>query len=282
MFNFVLKQNEGKPKIEFQPLFDTLKIGFKLSEPDYDIGIDQERISSLEALQEDTLFSTQNYFYMMGDLVSNGMMDYQGRVIPVAYPSQDGQDGHVRIEFYGKDAGYPQVRLSWRTKGDSTIHEKVKKLPALAMGAPRLVAASLKAGQPGAESLTWRLPADFHNYEFENWIKLEPEEQVERSVFSAEQGAGQLHWLERMHAAGLYRDSIAYPHLEELRFEFELPLQLWASEHTKNDVVASQLKMLEPATKRPQIADLTPGRSMDKDTLSRGTSRLGLQPKSIY
>ncbi len=256
--NFILQQNDGKPRVEFQPLFDTLKITFKLSEPDYDIGIDQERISSLEALQEDTLFSTQNYFYMLGDLFSNGMMDYQGRVIPVAYPSQDGQDGHVRIEFYAKDAGYPQVRLTWRAKGDNAIHEKVHKLPALAVGTPRLVAATLNAGQQGLSSLTWRLPADFQNYDFENWIKLEPEEQVERSVFSAEQASGQLSWLERMHDAGLYREFLSYPHLRQLRFEFELPLPLWASEHTKNEVAATQLRVLTPPKNRPQIADFTP------------------------
>ena len=262
--NFVLRQNDGRPRTEFQPLFDTLKITFKLSEPDYDIGIDQERISSLEALQEDTLFSTQNYFYMMGDLFSNGMMDYQGRVIPVAYPSQDGQDGHVRIEFYAKDAGYPQVRLTWQVKGDTAVHEKVHKLPALAVGSPRLVAATLKSGESAVESLTWRLQADFQNYDFDNWIKLEPEEQVQRSVVSAEQAVGQLLWLERMHDAGIYRESLSYPHLQQLRFEFELPPHLWAAEHTKSEVAVAQLKIPAPANKRPQITDFTPA-AVDKE-----------------
>ena len=87
IFKLIVQQNDGKPKIEFQPLFDTLKITFKMSEPDYEIGIDQERISSLEALQEDTFFSTQNFFFMMGDMMSTAKMDYQGRVIPVSYPS---------------------------------------------------------------------------------------------------------------------------------------------------------------------------------------------------
>ncbi len=39
-----------------------------MSEPDYEIGLEQERISSLEGLQEDTFFNTENFFYMLGDL----------------------------------------------------------------------------------------------------------------------------------------------------------------------------------------------------------------------
>ncbi len=192
---------------------------------------------------------------MMGDLESNGMMDYQGRIIPVAYLPQDGQDGHVRIEFYAKDAGYPQVRLAWRYEGDPAEHEKVRKLPALASGNPRLVAARLMAGQEGVESLTWRMHSDFDKYDFREWIKLEPEEQVEHSLFAAEQGRAQLQWLERMHGAGLYRDSLAYPHLAGMRFEFELPQKLWAPEHTKSEVAAAQFKVVEPLVKRPQITD---------------------------
>ncbi len=151
IFKLIMQQNDGKPKVEYQPLFDTLKISFKMSEPDYKIGIDQERISSLEALQEDTFFSTQNFFYMMGDLMSTAKMDYQGRVIPVSYPSIEGQDGHVRVEYYAKDAGFPQVRLSWKL--DGAEHEKVRELPALNAGSARLVAARVASGTEGVQSL---------------------------------------------------------------------------------------------------------------------------------
>ncbi len=56
-------------------------------------------------------------------------MDYQGRIIPVAYPTRDGEDGEVHIEFYAKDAGFPKVRLAWKTEGDPEEHEKVQELP---------------------------------------------------------------------------------------------------------------------------------------------------------
>ena len=43
-----------------------------------------------------------------------------------------------------------------------------------------------------------------------------------------EQARGQLHWLDAMHAAGLYKDELAYPQLKQMAFEFELPLPLSA------------------------------------------------------
>jgi hypothetical protein len=258
IFKLIMQQNNGKPKTEFQPLFDTLKISFRMSEPDYETGIDQERISSLEALQEDTFFSTQNFFFMMGDLVSSDKMDYQGRVIPVAYPSQDGQDGHVRIEYYAKDAGFPQVRLSWKIEGDSAEHEKTRELPALSMGHARLVAARVQTGQDGAESLVWRIPADFRNDDYDKWITEAEKGTVEHTVFSIEQGTGQLQWLGKMHAAGLYPDELAYPHLHDLGFEFELPLQPGTGVHTKNEIVATQFAVVPPKTSRPQITEFTP------------------------
>ena len=109
IYNMVLAQNNGKPKLEYQPLFDTIKIDFHMSEPDYQLGLDQERISSLEGLQEDLLFATQNGFYIFGNTFSTGLMDYMGRILPVAHLSEDGQDSHVRIEFYAKDAAHPRV-----------------------------------------------------------------------------------------------------------------------------------------------------------------------------
>jgi hypothetical protein len=258
IFKSIMQQNEGKPKVEFQPLFDTLKLTFKMSEPDYEIGIDQERISSLEALQEDTFFSTQNFFFMMGDLVSSGKMDYQGRVIPVSYPSVEGQDGHVRIEYYAKDAGFPQVRLAWKAAGDPIEHEKFRELPALSGGHARLVAARVHADEDAVESLVWRISADFRKDDYDNWITETEKGSVEHSIYSVEQGSAQLAWLQKMHEAGVYRDSLAYSHLHELGVEFELPLESSVGPHTKNEIVATHLPIAEPSSPRPQITDFSP------------------------
>ncbi len=49
IYHFVMAQAHGETRTEYQPLFDTLRIDFRMSEPDYNLGLDHERISSLEA-----------------------------------------------------------------------------------------------------------------------------------------------------------------------------------------------------------------------------------------
>lgn len=258
IYSYILKQNDGKPKVEYQPLFDTLRVSFHMSEPDYNIGLDQERISSLEALQEDTLFSTENFFYMLGNSESNGLMDYMGRVLPVAYLSEEGKDGHVRVEFYAKDAAHPRVRLAWRKSADSPGQERKRDLPAVHAENPRLVAARVRAGADGVESLTWRLRVDAREDKFEDWSKLEPEEQLSHTAVFADQLRGEFDEVKKLHAAGLYKSELSYAHLHGLQFEFELPLGFHPPEHTKPEIVTAELAVIAPPTPRPQIADFKP------------------------
>lgn len=257
IFQFIMKQNDGYPKVEYQPLFDTLRLQIHLSEPDYNLGLDRERISSLEALEEDTFYSTNNFFYMLGTLDSTNIFDYMGRVIPVVYPSTDGQDGRVHIEFYAKDGPHPLVAMNW-TDAAGHEHQDKRDLPALQMGMPQLVGARVRAGQPGVESLTWRLPADARDDRYRYWIGLEGANFVEHSMFPAEQGQGQVHWIEAMHSAGLYADSLTYPDLSRLAIEFALPKPLRAPENSRPELVRAEWAVPQPATKRPQITDYTP------------------------
>lgn len=258
IYSYILKQNDGKPKVEYQPLFDTLRIAFHMSEPDYNIGLDQERISSLEALQEDTLFSTENFFYMLGNAESTGLMDYMGRVLPVAYLSEEGKDGHVRVEFYAKDAAHPRVRLAWRESVGSPEQERKRDLPVVRAENPRLVAARLRAGADGVESLTWRLRVDAREDKFDTWSKLEPEEQLMHTAVFADQLRGELDAVEKLHAAGLYKSELSYPHLHQLQFEFELPLGFHPPEHTKPEVITAGLSVILPPVSRPMITDFKP------------------------
>lgn len=256
IYHFIMAQNDGDPKLEYQPLFDTLRLKIHLSEPDYNLGLDHERISSLEALQEDTFYSTQNFFYMLGTLDSTGLFDYMGRVIPVVYPSTDGQDGRIQIEFYAKDGPHPLVSMNWTDTAGRT-HSETRALPALQMGMPRLVAARVKAGEAGVQSLSWELPADSREDHYRDWIAKESANAVEHSMFSVQQAQGQIHWLEAMHSAGLYPNSLAYPHLGKLVMEFQLPRPLRAPENSRPGLVHVSLAVTKPATARPQITDYT-------------------------
>ncbi len=180
VFHFVMAQSKGDLRPEFAPPFDTLRIDIHMSEPDYSLDLDKERISSLEALQEDTFYSTENFVNMMGNLESGRAISYVGRIIPVVHASEDGQDGHVHIEFYGKPAANPVVRLSWTDK-QGNRQERERNLPVITGDMqPRLIQARVKAGEQGVGSLTWLMPADFNQDKYEDWLKVEGQDQVDR------------------------------------------------------------------------------------------------------
>jgi len=258
VYQFVMAQAHGDLRSEYAPPFDTLKLDIHLSEPDYSLDLDRERISSLEALQEDTLYSTDVFMSMMGDLETGRPITYTGRVIPIVHASEDGQDGRVHIEFYGKPAANPLVRLAW-TDAQAKHHKQERNLPPLTGEfQPRLIQARAKAGEPGVESLTWLLPADFAEDRYDEWLNVEGQDQVDRSIFSAEQARGQIEWLARMHAAGLYRDEVAYPHLGRMAIEFDLPLPLGAPVDGPAPREYAAFAVAPPATPRPMIADVKP------------------------
>jgi hypothetical protein len=255
VFSTVMARSHGELRPEFAPVFDTLKIDMHLSEPNYELGIDKERISSLEALQEDTFYSTENFVNMMGDLEAGRPITYIGRIIPIAHASEEGKDGHVHVEFYAKPAGSPMVELRW-TDAAGNRHERKREFWALS-GAmqPRLIQARTAAGATGPASLVWLLPADFKDDKFEEWVNVEGKDQVERSIFPVEQARGQLQWLERMHSAGLYRDELAYPHVKRIGMEFELPRPLSAKVESPAPREFASIAIQPPSSPRPMIGD---------------------------
>ena len=65
---------------------------------------------------------------MMGDLETGRAITYTGRIIPIVHASEDGKDGRVHIEFYGKPAANPLVRLAW-TDAKGARHTEERNLP---------------------------------------------------------------------------------------------------------------------------------------------------------
>jgi hypothetical protein len=257
VYQYVMSQAHGNMRDEFVPPFDTLKMDIHMSEPEYQIaGVDHERVSALEALQEDTFYSTANFVEMWGRLETGQQTNYTGRIIPVVHPpaADEGKDGHVRIEFYAKQAANPLVRLAWTDpQGKAQVRERA--IPVLTGDMmPRLIQAQTKAGSDAIENLTWLLPADYKKDDFDNWSKVERRDQVDRTIFSVEKASGELHWLEQMHAAGIYRDSLAYQHVRKMGVEFELPLEI-NKETAPAERSYVSWSVPAPATPRPMITD---------------------------
>ena len=256
VYRFILAQAHGELRQEFMPPFDTLTLDFHMSEPDFSLDLDKERISTLEAVQEDTFYSTETFFNIMGDLETGRPVTYTGRIIPIVHAPEDGKDGHVHIEFYGKPAANPLVRLAW-TDAQGRRHKEERNLPALSGEMqPRLIQARVKAGEAAIERLVWSLPADFAEDKYDDWLKLEGQDQVDRSIFSVEQARGELEWMQRMHAAGLYRDELAWPHIRRMGIEFDLPIEPGEKPETPPRRMFAEWQVPEPATPRPLISDV--------------------------
>ncbi|MGO9966245.1 MAG: M14 family zinc carboxypeptidase [Bryobacteraceae bacterium] len=255
IYRLIMSQARGEIRAEYLPPFDTLTLDIHMSEPDYNLDLDKERISTLEALQEDTFYSTANFISMVGDLETGRPIAYTGRIIPIVHSSEDGKDGRVHIEFYAKPAANPLVRLAWTdAKGERHVEER-NLPPMTGEFQPRLIQARVKDGAEGIERLTFLMPADFLEDRYDNWLKLEGQDQVDRTIFPAERARGMLDWLARMHAAGIYPDELAYPRLHRIAVEFELPREARAAFDSPAPRVFASFPVVPPATPRPMIGD---------------------------
>jgi hypothetical protein len=107
--DYVVHLHGGKPQPESAPHFDELVVEVQLSEPDHRIGIDEERISTLEALHEDIYFETLLFFDVLGKSTCGKPLRYPGRIIPRVHPSRAGA-GRARVRFAGYQNLYPHER----------------------------------------------------------------------------------------------------------------------------------------------------------------------------
>lgn len=105
--DYVMQLHWGKPNPERAPHFAELRIDVELSEPDLDLGIDQERLSTLEALHEDLYFETLLFFEVLGTHTSGRPLRYPGRIIPIVRAAT-GKAGRARVSLSGYDAPMPE------------------------------------------------------------------------------------------------------------------------------------------------------------------------------
>ena len=98
---------------EDAPFFGELTVDLTLSEPEYRLPVDQEQISTMEALHEEIYFNTLHFFDVMGRFTRGAGLAYPGRVIPVVHPKADGKPGRAKISVTGFDAPRPSVVVEY-------------------------------------------------------------------------------------------------------------------------------------------------------------------------
>ncbi|HSL21987.1 MAG TPA: M14 family metallopeptidase [Vicinamibacterales bacterium] len=117
IYDHVMKVTEGKPLPDKQPFHRDLDVEIWMSEPDFRIGIDEELVSSLEALHEDLYFVTLDFYDALGRTTVKRRLAAPGKIYPIVHPPRAGQAGEARITFAGNASPKARLELSYRTKG---------------------------------------------------------------------------------------------------------------------------------------------------------------------
>ena len=224
LYDYTMALTAGKPDPADAPFFGELTVDVSLSEPDYQLRLDKEQISSLNSLHEDIYFATLHFFDVMGRYTRGGALNYPGRVIPIMRPKGDGTAGTATITLTGFGSVRPAVAIDYVEKGGATGTIKMD-VPVVAVERPSAVSAVVRSGRDGIDALTLRLKVDSEQDERDALIVRAREDRVDSQIMSAAQAGALLEHLSALRAAGLYRDALAYHDLGALHLTTQ-----WAHE----------------------------------------------------
>ncbi|MDE2806116.1 MAG: M14 family metallopeptidase [Gemmatimonadota bacterium] len=229
VYDYVMDRHDGNPRGggADAPFFGTLNVELELSEPDYRLGVDNEIISTMDALHEEVYFGTIEFFHLLGRNARGQDLTYPGRIIPVMRPKGDGASGAGRITFTGFATNRPAVIVRYETR-DGRAGERRLDIPKITMERPSLRRAVIAAGAPALPRLDLRVRVDSEADERDALLVQARGEQVDARMISAEQVAATLANLGALRDAGMYVDALAWDDVGEIG--------VWAEwTHEQND-----------------------------------------------
>ena len=198
LYDHVMALSNGKPRPEDAPFFGELTVDLTLSEPDYRLPIDQEQISSMEALHEEIYFNTIHFFDVMGRFTRGAGLTYPGRIIPVMHPKADGKPGRAKISITGFDAP-AAIRRRRLHRAQRPQGRGAARYPEDRRRSSADAGATVRAGQDGVDRLDLRLKVDTEKDERDALVKRTDEARVDRTMISAEQANAVFTNLGRLH-----------------------------------------------------------------------------------
>ena len=194
IYDHVMKLTENRPMPDKQPFHRDLDIEVWMSEPDFRIGVDQELISSIEALHEDLYFVTLDFFDALGRTTTRRRLAAPGKIYPIIHPERRGQAGRVRVLYAGNTATKPQIEVTYTEPGTAKPEQVRRDLGKIDITAPQALRVVARADAVS-----------------------EIELQVEvRSDAEAARAADALSSLTRLHAASLFRDVLSLDRVDRV------------------------------------------------------------------
>src|SRR5262249_7342718 len=194
IYDNVMKVTENRPLPEKQPFHRDLDIEVWMSEPDFRIGVDEELVSSLEAIHEDLYFVTLDFFDALGRTTTRRRLAAPGKIFPIIHPDRPGKPGEVKVHYAGNASTRPRMEISYREKGVERPTRVARDLSRIDTTPPvvsRVIARSDRLAE----------------------IAVDVEAKDDREAIRATDA---LDALTRLHAAGLYPDALSFDHVERL------------------------------------------------------------------
>jgi len=149
VYAHILRKTGDEPKFSKQPYFKQLKIELWASEPDFRLGLDEEIVSSLEALHDEIYFDTLDFLRGITDLdvddqelpEDTSRFSAPGNIFPVIHPSSEGDAPKIKVTFEDWLAASPYMVIKWKEKGKEEFSRRTG-FPALkskAISVPALI-----------------------------------------------------------------------------------------------------------------------------------------------
>jgi hypothetical protein len=261
VYDNVMKVTGGKPTADKQPFHRDLDIEVWMSEPDARIGVDEELVSSLEALHEDLYFVTLDFFAAMGRTLTKNRLNAPGKVFPVIHPNRPGKPGQARILYAGNAATKAKIDVTYKEKDVEKPTTVTRDLARIETTPPMVVRAVV-----GADRVK----------EFELQVEAKDDKEASRAVDA-------LDGLARLQAAGLYRTALSYEHVDRVAIGVLLKdartrrTVAWTGESMPSNVRVAKATPITPGERAglPNVAMVTWDHVIGPDESEQIVAKLG-------
>jgi zinc carboxypeptidase len=194
IYDNVMKVTDNRPLPDKQPFHRDLDIEVWMSEPDFKIGVDEELVSSLEALHEDLYFVTLDFFDALGRTTTRRRLAAPGKIFPIIHPERRGKPGEVKVHYAGNAATRARIEVAYREKNverPTRVARDLTRVDATPAVVSRAVARADRLSE----------------------LDLDVEAKDDREAARA---VDAIDALARLHGAGLYRDALSFDHVDRV------------------------------------------------------------------
>jgi hypothetical protein len=194
VYDNVIRVTGGKPTADKQPFFRDFDLEVWMSEPDERIGVDEELVSSLEALHEDLYFVTLDFFAAMGRTLTKARLNAPGKIFPIVHPARAGQPGEARVLYAGNAATKAKLDITYKQKGSDK---------------PTIISRDLSRIDTTTPAVLRAVVRDDRVSELELQVEAKDDKEASRAVDA-------IDGLTSLQAAGLFKTALSYDRVDQV------------------------------------------------------------------